>query len=89
MTRIVAVATALLFGTAPALRASRVAPNDALKEQGRGALGDTRSLASGLVVAQVALARSEGLKDVGVPSVGESGVTRATAGSPTKQASQL
>jgi hypothetical protein len=38
----VAVATALLFGTAPALRASRVAPNEALKEQGRGLSADRR-----------------------------------------------
>src|SRR4051812_43327124 len=52
----VTVATALLFGTAPALRASGVAPMDALKEHGRGASSDSRaSLASGLVVAQVAL----------------------------------
>ena len=47
--------TAVLFGTAPAFKATRVAPIDALKEQSRGALGDTRSrLAGGLVVAQVA-----------------------------------
>jgi putative ABC transport system permease protein len=48
--------TAVLFGTVPAFRATRVAPIDALKEQGRGALGDARTrLASGLVVVQVAL----------------------------------
>ena len=48
--------TAVLFGTAPAFRATRAAPIDALKEQSRGAVGDARSgLASGLVVAQVAL----------------------------------
>ena len=48
--------TAVLFGTAPAFRATRVAPIDALKAQGRGALGDARTrLASGVVVAQVAL----------------------------------
>ena len=47
--------TAALFGTVPAFRATRVAPIDALKEQGRGALGDTRTrLAGGLAVAQVA-----------------------------------
>jgi predicted permease len=51
----VTAATAVLFGTVPAFRTTRVAPIDALKEQGRGALGDTRSLASGLVVAQVAM----------------------------------
>ncbi len=51
-----AAATAVLFGTAPAFRATKVAPLDALKEQSRGALGDARSgLASGLVVVQVAL----------------------------------
>jgi predicted permease len=48
--------TAVLFGTVPAFRATRVAPIDALKEQGRGAPGDARArLAGGLVVAQVAL----------------------------------
>ena len=52
----VTVATALLFGTVPALRASGVAPMDALKEHGRGTSSDSRAgLASGLVVAQVAL----------------------------------
>ena len=52
----VTAATAVLFGTAPAFRARHVAPIDALKEQGRGALGDGRTGVSGsLVVAQVAL----------------------------------
>jgi putative ABC transport system permease protein len=52
----VTAATAVLFGTAPAFRARRIAPIDALKEQGRGALGDGRTHLSGsLVVAQVAL----------------------------------
>ena len=52
----VTAATAVLFGTAPAFRARHVAPIDALKEQGRGALGDGRTALSGsLVVAQVAL----------------------------------
>jgi predicted permease len=47
--------TAVLSGTAPAFRATRVAPIDALKEQSRGALGDARTrLAGGLVVVQVA-----------------------------------
>ena len=51
----VTLATALLFGLAPALRASGVAPIDALKQHARGTAGDTRTgLASGLVVAQVA-----------------------------------
>ena len=55
-TAAIAVATALLFGTVPALQATRVAPMEVLKEQGRGASSDTRaSLSSGLVVAQVAL----------------------------------
>ncbi len=49
-------ATAVVFGTAPAFRARRVAPIDALKEQSRQALGDARAgLSSGLVVVQVAL----------------------------------
>jgi putative ABC transport system permease protein len=52
----VTAATAVLFGTAPAFRARRIAPIDALKEQRRGASGDARTaLSSGLVVAQVAL----------------------------------
>ena len=52
----VTVLTAVLFGTAPAFRARRLAPIDALKEQARGALGDARTgLSGGLVVAQVAL----------------------------------
>jgi predicted permease len=52
----VTVATALLFGTAPAFRAADIEPMEAIKEHGRGAAGDARAgLASGLVVAQVAL----------------------------------
>ena len=52
----VTAATAVLFGTAPAFRARRIAPIDALKEQARGALGEARTgLSNGLVVAQVAL----------------------------------
>jgi predicted permease len=55
-TATVAVATALLFGTLPALRAAGAAPIEALKEQGRGGSSDARArLSSGLVVAQVAL----------------------------------
>src|SRR5205823_4939280 len=60
------VTTALLFGVAPAFRASRAAPIDALKEHGpafaRGASAGRRypgvgaiTLSNGLVVAQVAL----------------------------------
>jgi putative ABC transport system permease protein len=52
----VTIATALLFGTAPAFRAARVAPIDALKEHGRGPGGESRlNVSSGLIVAQVAL----------------------------------
>ena len=54
----VAVGTALLFGTAPALRAARVAPIEAMREQGRGTSSGGRrrvGLAGALVVAQVAL----------------------------------
>jgi putative ABC transport system permease protein len=50
------VATAVLFGAAPALRATRVHPIEALKEQGRSAVGETvGNLSNGLIVAQVAL----------------------------------
>jgi putative ABC transport system permease protein len=49
-------ATAVLFGTVPALRASRASPIDALKEHGRGTIGGAGAgLSSGLVVVQVAL----------------------------------
>jgi putative ABC transport system permease protein len=53
----ITVVTALLFGTAPAFRAAGVAPMEAIKDQGRGAGGDTgkMSVASTLIVAQVAL----------------------------------
>ena len=55
-TAAVAVCTAVLFGTAPALRGTRVQPNDALKAQGRGLVGDARfGLGNTLVVVQVAL----------------------------------
>jgi putative ABC transport system permease protein len=55
-TAAVAVTTAVLFGMAPALRGTRVQPNDALKAQGRGVVGDGRfGLGSALVVVQVAL----------------------------------
>ncbi len=52
----VAAAIVLLSGVAPAIKASGVAPMDALKEHGRGAGGDAGAgLANGLVVAQVAV----------------------------------
>ena len=52
----VAVATLVLFGGVPAVRASRADPMEALKEHARGTAGDSRAgFASGLVVAQVAL----------------------------------
>ncbi len=55
-TAAVTIATAVLFGTAPAFRAAGVAPNDALKEQGRGTIGDRGArLGQALVIAQVAL----------------------------------
>ncbi len=52
----VAMVTALLFGVAPALRASRADLQSTLREGGRGGAGPTRGrLAGALVVAQVAL----------------------------------
>jgi predicted permease len=55
-TALVTIATALLFGMAPSLRAARIEPNEALKEQGRGIAGDARfGLGSLLVIVQVAL----------------------------------
>jgi putative ABC transport system permease protein len=52
----VALATAVLFGLAPALGVGRIAPAEALKERGRGITGESRfSLRNLLVVAQVAL----------------------------------
>ena len=55
-TAAVAIATAVIFGTAPALRATRVHPNDAIKEHGRTAVGQNRfALGNLLVVFQVAL----------------------------------
>lgn len=52
---IVAVGTALLFGTVPALRAAGADPMDAMKEHGRDGQGGRHRLGSGLIVAQVAL----------------------------------
>lgn len=55
-TAVVTLATVVLFGTAPAVRAARAAPIDAMKEHGRGATsGAGRGLSGPLVVAQVAL----------------------------------
>jgi len=55
-TAAITIATAVLFGTVPALGSTRVAPMDVLKEQGRGSADHGRaSLSSGLVVAQIAL----------------------------------
>jgi len=52
----VTVLTALVFGTVPALRASRYAVMDSMKEGGRPFGGDRRpGAASGRVVAQIAL----------------------------------
>ena len=55
-TLVVAVLTAVFFGTAPALRAAGVQPNDGLKEHGRAIAGEPRlGLGSVLVASQVAL----------------------------------
>jgi predicted permease len=55
-TAAVAISTALIFGTAPALGATRVQPNEALKEQGRGIAGGSGAgLGNVLVIGQVAL----------------------------------
>jgi predicted permease len=50
-----ALATAILFGIAPALRATRVAVGDALKEQSRTVAGSRALLGKVLLVAQVAV----------------------------------
>jgi putative ABC transport system permease protein len=56
-TTALAIVTSLLFGLAPALLATRIGPNDALKEGARGLTGRRRrwSLGRLLVAAQVAL----------------------------------
>jgi predicted permease len=54
-TAAVTTVAVLLFGIVPALRASDVAPMDALKEGGRGTVGPGLSAANALVVVQVAL----------------------------------
>jgi predicted permease len=56
VTAVVAVATAVLFGTAPAYRSVRAPAIDALKRQpGRGAGDGALGLGGGLVIVQVAL----------------------------------
>jgi putative ABC transport system permease protein len=54
-TALVTAATTIAFGVLPALRASSVAPMDAIREQGRSATDGRTHLSGGLVVAQVAL----------------------------------
>lgn len=54
-TTAVTVLTALVFGTAPALRASRVAAIAAMRDRGASAGESRQGVAGGLVVAQVAL----------------------------------
>ena len=54
-TTTVSLATALLFGVAPALRASGIAPMDVLKESGASSDGGGATAASGFVIAQLAL----------------------------------
>ena len=55
-TLLVAVLTAVIFGTAPALRAAGVQPTEGLKEHGRAIAGEPRfGLGSLLVAGQVAL----------------------------------
>ena len=51
----VAVLTGLLFGLAPALRATSVSPNNVLKEHARGMVGGRFGLGRALVTGQVAL----------------------------------
>jgi predicted permease len=53
----ITLATAVLFGTVPAIRAARAAASDALKGAGRrgGSSGGSLRVASGLVIVQVAL----------------------------------
>jgi predicted permease len=54
-TAAVGVATALLFGVAPALRSAGVAPIDAMKEQGRSTSSARGGFAGSLVMVQVAM----------------------------------
>ncbi len=54
-TAAISLLTALLFGAAPALRATRVSLSDAMKESGRGSPSGRNRTVSGLVAAQVAI----------------------------------
>ncbi len=54
-TALVAVTTGILFGVAPAWRATRVALNAAMKENARGLAGSRLRLGKSLVISQVAL----------------------------------
>jgi predicted permease len=54
-TAAIGISTALLFGVAPALRSARVAPIDAMKEQGRGTSSASGGFAGSLVMVQVAM----------------------------------
>ncbi|OLC74554.1 MAG: hypothetical protein AUH72_21555 [Acidobacteria bacterium 13_1_40CM_4_65_8] len=51
----VMIVTTILFGVAPAIHASRVAPIDALKDRGRNASAGRSGLSNVVVVAQVAV----------------------------------
>lgn len=51
----IAVATALLFGTAPALRATAVTPIEALRSHGRSAATERAALSSGVIILNVAV----------------------------------
>ena len=51
----ISVAASFVFGISPALHASKVDFNEALKAGGRGVAGGSNRLRSGLVVAQIAL----------------------------------
>jgi putative ABC transport system permease protein len=55
VTVLTTIATAVLFGAAPAFRAGRVQPNGALSRMRAPAAGARLGLAEGLVVAQIAL----------------------------------
>ncbi|HTM24712.1 MAG TPA: ABC transporter permease [Vicinamibacterales bacterium] len=55
-TAVIAIATALLFGTIPAIQFSRADVNDALKDGARGASGARGWLRSSLVIVEFALA---------------------------------